>query len=71
MNVRIVKVDLSGVERQLERIADLLEGILGATDPIKQYDMLDDNAERAFYTNDAEEIIRHKLHRLGKEYKPR
>jgi hypothetical protein len=67
MNIRIVRVDLSDTNKQLERIADLLEGILGATDPANSYfDRLpvEDDVERVLYTNERDEIIAAAVDRL-------
>ena len=64
-----MRVDLSGVERQLERIAEALEGILGATDPIpaSMGDFPgDSDVQRVFYTNETQEIVDYHLGRLGK-----
>ena len=69
MNIRIVRVDTSGIEKHLERIADALEGILGATDPIPATpdDFPGDrDTERVFYNDDGQEIIDYHLQRLGK-----
>lgn len=74
MHIKVVRLDLTETNVQLKRIADLLEGILGATEPHELHlsDLPElDEAQRLFYTNDAEEIITHKLARLGKTYKPR
>lgn len=55
---------------QLERIADLLEGLLESTNPLNQAKFSDfpeeKSKQRVFYTDDREEIIDHHLHRLGK-----
>ena len=70
MHIRVVKVDLSRVEQQLERIADLLEGMLGSTDPlhtIDDYTIPENEVERIIYSNDRQEIIDHHVQRLGKE----
>lgn len=72
MNVRVVKVDLSGVEQQLERIANMLEQLVYTTNPPAQAFEFDDTPEkRVFYSSDAEEIVRHKLTQMGRTYKPR
>ena len=73
MNIRIVKVDVSGIETQLMRIADMLECLIYATNPPDQaFTEIEDKPEnRAFYTNDDEEIIAHKLRQMGREYRPR
>jgi len=73
MNIRLVKLDLTETNEQLRRIANLLEGILGATNqlPLQMSDFPEEEAkERLFYTSNDEEIIAHKLKLLGKEYKP-
>lgn len=73
MNVRLTKLELAGVEKQLERIADMLEQLLYATNPpnLMTADPEDNPEKRIFYTDEAEEIIRYKLARMGKEYKPK
>jgi hypothetical protein len=70
MHIRVVKVDLSRVEAQLERIADILEGVLGATDPLlPHFTQMPDEKDvvRTFYTDDRQEIIDYHLRKLGKE----
>lgn len=56
----------------LERIADALEGILGATDPIpaQPSDFPGKDIERVFYTDDRREIVDHLMRKLGKERGP-
>lgn len=74
MNLRILKLDLSETNEQLRRIADALEGILGATDPLHPVTQLGDVPELGVhveYTNDAQEIVEHHLRRLGKELRER
>lgn len=66
MNIRIVKLDLTETNEQLRRIADLLEAMLGATDPLRQWVAPDENVERVFYTNDRQEIIENWMNKLGK-----
>jgi hypothetical protein len=74
VKVRVIKADLSGVELQLSRIADLLEGILRATDPLQKWEgyapMEDEPVNRVFVNNEDEEIVQTHLRRLGREYKP-
>lgn len=72
MQLRILKVDLTETEKQLRRIADALEGILGATDPIRPLYSLDqlpeeNDRQRVFYSDDRQEIIDHHLRKLGKK----
>ena len=70
MNIRIVKLDLTETNKQLERIADLLEGMLGSTDPLRtidDYTFPENEVERIIYSNDRQEIIDHHVQRLGKE----
>lgn len=67
---------LERIEIQLRRIADLLEGVLEATDPIRPLTSLDQLPEerskvRAFYTDEEGDIVKEQLRRLGKEYKER
>jgi hypothetical protein len=67
MNIRIVKLDLTETNKQLERIADLLEGILGATDPIPAHwtDFPEDKEkERVMYSSDRDEIIAAAVERI-------
>ena len=69
MAVKIVRVNLVEVEKQLTRIADLLEGILGATDPIPAHwtDFPEEkDKQRVFYSDDRAEIIEHHLRKRGK-----
>lgn len=73
MNIRIVRLDLTETNEQLRRIANALEGILGATDPIPAgiEDFPNEpDRQRVFYTDDMEEIVAHHVTRLGKEVKP-
>ena len=70
MNIRILKLDLTETNKQLERIADLLEGMLGSTDPLRtidDYTIPENEVERIIYSNDRQEIIDHHVQRLGKE----
>jgi hypothetical protein len=74
VNIKILKTELAGVEKQLERIADLLEGILGATDPIpaNMQDFPEDSdTERVFYTDERREIVEYHVNRLGREFRER
>lgn len=76
MNLRVVKIDLSSVERHLDRIATALEGFLEATNPARPLTSLSQLPEeekmvRSFYTNEDKDIVKEQLHRLGKEYKER
>lgn len=68
MNIRIVRLDISETNRQLERIADLLEAILASTNPIPAQlsDFPGEEEAMVFYSDDREEIIQTTLNRLGK-----
>ena len=69
MNIRIIKVDLSETNEQLKRIADLLEGILAATNPIPSSinDFPEErDKQRVFYPDDKQEIVDYYLDSIGK-----
>lgn len=70
MQLKVVKLDLSSVSLQLERIADALEGILAASNPLPPDVVIeDDPAKTVSYGNENLDIIREHLSRLGKGYK--
>jgi hypothetical protein len=69
MNIRVIKVDMAGVEQQLSRIADMLEHLIYATNPPEQYMAGPSNNpnDHVFYTDDVREIIDYKLREAGLE----
>ena len=56
---------------QLGRIADFLEGINRATNPVEQWTGMpdEDNTERVFYSNEDKDIVDYHVQRLGKRPK--
>ena len=59
---------------QLARIADALEVILEITSPVNQWgDQVpaENKAIRVYYSNEEDTIIREKVEKLGKVYKPK
>ena len=67
-----IEEGMTRIETQLTRIADLLEGILGATDPVNHATLADfpgDDIERVMYNDDRKEIVEWHLRRMGKEPK--
>lgn len=72
MNIRILKVDNSGIEYQLSRIADMLERLIYATNPPEFDSDVEDTPEsRVFYTDDIAEIVANKVRQAGRTYRPR
>lgn len=66
----VIKIDLTGVEYQLERIAELLEGLITTTNPLNDYDTLATDEETGvFYSDDDQEIISERLARMGRSPK--
>jgi hypothetical protein len=65
MKLRVITVDLAGVEQQLARIADALEGLLKASDPLPpDLEVEDDPNKTVFYSDETEDLIRERMARL-------
>lgn len=68
-NEKIVE-QLTEISFNLARIADFLENINAATNPLNQWTTPDDDkVVRTMYSNEDEEIVAHHLKLLGKELK--
>jgi hypothetical protein len=68
VRLHVHKANLSEVEKQLTRIADLLEGLLNASNqqslPLDAFP--EDKTERVTYHNDKDEIVEYHVQRLGR-----
>lgn len=68
MRLKVVNVKLDKLDEialQLTRIADLLDGILHASDPLPpDLEVEDDPSKTVFYTNERELIVQEKLARI-------
>lgn len=69
MILKIVKLDVSGIELQLSRIADVLEGLIKSTDPISYDTPATDENTGVFYSDDEQDIVSERLIRMGRSPK--
>lgn len=60
---KVINLNLDGVERQLERIANLLEQIL-ISDKLDDY--VPPQPGDVYYTDEEEEIVEYHLRKVGK-----